>query len=477
MEELARRKYQRDFSLFKGRIFKRYRRAQHLDHLDWALMEVSKYAATEGKEGIGFLVSEFPPRHGKTLSLFRLFPPWHLGSHPDHRIMGVSYGATLAYKNSRLARNLMLSPWYQGIFPDIRLDPSHAAADAWDIDGYEGGMDALGVLGGATGKGANILICDDLIKNREEAESEVIRERTWDGLIDDLLTRLEPGGAIILNGTRWHQDDPIGRALDRLKHLKPYRLRFPAIAEENDLLGRRAGEALWPERYPIERLRDIETTMGPYSWSALYQQNPVPAEGGIFKRKWFEQKIDLSQLPAIVRAVRFWDLAMSEKTSADYTVGTQMVECEDGHLYIVDVSRGQMEWGDVTPHLADTMLADGPSVTQGIEEKGFMSRAVTDLNMDHRLRGYQVWGYPKDTDKLTNALPFAAKCAAGVVHLVKAHWNAAWIDEVCSFPNGTHDDQLDSAAGAYNMLTDGAGAEFGEIAHADDSTIGAWWGG
>src|SRR5690606_37528102 len=125
-----------------------------------------------------------------------------------------------------------------------------------------------------------------------------------------------------------------------------------------------------------------------------YQQNPTPAEGGIFKRDWFKVRMDASQLPAIVRAVRFWDLAMSEKTSADYTVGTYMAECEDGHFYIIDVGRAQIEWGDVTPYLADTILGDGAVVPQGIEEKGFMSRAVTDLYLDPRLRGYQVWGYP-----------------------------------------------------------------------------------
>lgn len=442
-EELARRTLQRDFTRYKKYVFKRYQYAPHLDLLDQALMQVSRYASTGGREGIGFLVSEMPPRHGKTLTLFRLFPPWHLGNNPDHRIMGVSYGATLAHKNSRLARNLMTSPWYQAIFPGVELDPGSKSVDAWDIANHEGGMDALGVLGGATGKGANILLCDDLIKNQQEAESETIRERTWDAFVDDLLTRLEPGGAIILNATRWHLDDPIGRALDRLQHMRPYRLRMPAIAEDGDILGRRPGEALWPKRFPLETLQRQRETMGPYSWSALYQQNPTPAEGGVFKRRWFEV---VSDMPEIVRTARFWDLAMSSKTSADYTVGVLMGEGVDGKFYVLDVQRVQLEWGDVVPFMARIILQDGSSIPQGIEEKGYMSRAIQALNQDNRLHNYQVWGYPKDTDKLTNALPFAAKSAASMVRLLAGPWNVAWLDEICSF-TGSGDEKDDPGGG------------------------------
>lgn len=438
---------------FKFKTYKRYKHPKHLAMLDDALTQVVRYVETQGQEGIGFLVSEMPPRNGKTLTLGRYFPPWVLGNHPDWRLMLVCYGATLAEKSSRLARNLMQSLIYQDVFPGVRLDPQSKAADAWNILDREGGMDALGVLGGATGKGAHILICDDLIKNREEAESEVIREKTWDALIDDLLTRLEPGGAVILNATRWHQDDPIGRAIKELKPVygdKMVRLRFPAIAEKDDALGRQEGEPLWPERYPLDVLRRIEATMGAYSWSALYQQNPVPAEGGIFKRAWFTPLLD--NKPEIQYAVRYWDLAMSEKTSADYTVGVKIGQGTDGHYYVLDVTRKRIDWGDLTPWMAEIMLADGPDVTQGIEEKGYMSRAITDLNRDPRLHEYRIFGYPVDKDKVTRALPFAAKCGAGLVHVLNAHWAQEYVDELCSFPNGAHDDQVDASSGAWAMI-------------------------
>jgi predicted phage terminase large subunit-like protein len=440
---------------FKRQLYRRYLHGTHLDALDHLLTQVTRYVETRGREGIGRAIIEMPPRHGKTVTTSRLYPTWHLGRNPDHRIILVSYGATLAEKNSRYARNLIQSPRYTDLFPHVRLAKDSKAADAWDLDGYEGGMDAMGIGGGVTGKGSHVLIIDDPIKNREEAESETYREKVWDSFSDDLYTRLEPGGAVVVMATRWHVDDLIGRLL-RTEPEKWHRLNMPAIDDD--------GNALWAERFPIDVLRDIEATLGPYSWSALYQQNPTPAEGGIFKYAWFENRV--SQPPEIVRAARFWDLAMSEKTTADYTVGWKMGQATDGHYYVLDVTRGQVEWGDLTEFMAQTILADGASVAQGIEEKGFMARAIQNLNADPRLHGYSVWGYPVDKDKVTRALPFAAKCAAGLIHMVNAHWTEAAIEELCSFPHGANDDQVDAASGAWTMLDEGLGVEYGAVNYA-----------
>lgn len=468
-EELARRALQRDFSLYKHYMYKRYKHAKHLQVFDEHLMQVVKYIESGGKEGIAFLLSEFPPRHGKSLTLTRFLPTWFLGRNPEYRVMSVSYAASLANKSSRLARNLMSSPWFRAIFPGVDVDPLSHAADAWNLYDREGGMDAMGVLGGATGKGAHLLLCDDLMKNREEAESEVMRDKTWDALTDDLLTRLEPGGAVVLNATRWHQDDPNGRALIKLKQVygdKFVHLRFPAYAETNDILGRKVGEALWPERYPIEVLKRIEQSMGTYSWSALYMQNPVPAEGGIFKRAWFHK---VSTTPEIVHTVRYWDLAMSSRETADYTVGVKIGQAQDGHYYILDVTRFQLEWGDVVPKIAEVAIADGANVMIGVEEAGFMSRAIQELNQDHRLHGFAVFGYPVDRDKVTRALPFAARLSAGTVHVVDNYWTDDYLDEMCSFPNGAHDDQVDASSGAWAMI--GSSMIDGAMSYASEDTF------
>lgn len=323
---------------FKRRMFRRYQHAKHLQVFDEHLMQVARYVETGGAEGIGFLISEMPPRHGKSFTLSRFFPPWFLGRNPDLRVMNVSYGATLAEKSSRLARNLIASPEYQALYPHAKLDPQSRAVDAWNLLGREGGMDAVGVLGGATGKGAHLLNLDDLLKNREEAESKTIRDKVWDALVDDLLTRLEPGGAVVLNATRWHEDDPIGRALKVLKPVygdKMVRVRFPAIAEADDVLGRAVGEALWSERYPIERLRQIEAGMTPYSWSALYQQRPAPREGGLFKWQHINDN-RADAVPDLKRIVVAIDPAVTANANSDETGIVVAGVDSNGDGYVLD---------------------------------------------------------------------------------------------------------------------------------------------
>lgn len=463
-----------DLTVFKRHVYRRYQHALHLDRLDRALERVTRYTETGGREGTWLLIVATPPRHGKSFTVSQCYPAWHLGRNPDHRIMLVSYGQTLANKNSRFARNIVRSAAYREIF-DVELDPSSRAVEGWNIAGHEGGCDALGVLGSATGKGAHILACDDLLKNRQEAESLTIRQRVWDALNDDLLSRLEPGGAVILMATRWHQDDPTGRMLkllaDDAKRSGPVEyLRLPALAEENDPLGRAPGAALWPERYSVADLHAIRERSGPYSWAALYQQRPTPAEGGIFKRAWFDPVI--AHLPPITTVVRFWDLAMSARTSADYTVGVKLGLGTDGQVYVLDVARGQIEWGDLTAFLSCVILTDGPRVAQGVEAKGYMSRAVQDLNADPRLHGYAIRGYPVDADKLTRALPVAARLSAGRIHLAAAYWNQAFIEELCAFPTGAHDDQVDALSGAWAMLDASSGAGTGDVYFADEDTFG-----
>lgn len=453
------------FTEFKSRVYKNYDHAPHLQLIDSALSDVVRYIETGGKEGTGYLIISMPPRHGKTVTVSKLFPAWFLAEHPDLRVILASYGMTLAQKNSRYARNTIQSISFKDIYPYITLAQDSKAVDAWNLAGSEGGMDAVGVGAGVTGKGGHLIIVDDPIKSRKEAESETYRESVWDWFTDDLYTRREPGGAIIVIMTRWHQDDLVGRLL-QADAAKWRVLNIPAIAEENDVLGRQPGEALWPQRFPIEVLRDIESTLAPYAFGSEYQQHPVPAEGGIFKRAWFHRTRTTAE---IVHCVRFWDLAMSSKTTADYTVGVMLGQGTDGHYYILDVVRFRKEWGDVVPAMAEVMLEDGTSVLQGIEEVAFMSRAITELNQDPRLHNYTIFGYTVDTDKVTRALPFAARLSADNVSVIEAHWTDDYIDEMCSFPNGAHDDQVDASSGSWAMI--GSSMVDGAMSYANESTF------
>lgn len=445
---------------YKRAIYRRYQHAPHLEALDWHLSQVTRYVETGGREGIWFLIVEMPPRHGKTLTVSRLYPSWHLGRNPDQRVMLVSYGDSLATKNSRAVRNLIASDAYRKLFPNARLSRDSKAVDAFNLDNEaEGGMDALGVLGAATGKGAHVLVCDDLVKNRQEAESPLIRDRTWDAFNDDLLSRLEPGGAVILNGTRWQVDDPTGRALATILPEYPLgrvvRLRLPAIAETDDVLGREEGTALWAERYSIERLREIERTMGVYSFSALYQQNPIPPEGRLFDTSQIQI---LDSEPECERIVRFYDLAVTRKTTSDYTVGLKLGRMTDGRFCVLHVWRAQKELPDVQEGIVQNARMDGSDCLIRLEAEKAGIVQLQFLLRDRRMDAYTISAEPPVGDKFTRAGPVAARTNGGRMCMVRGAWNRAFVDELDLFNAGAaHDDQVDALSGAYEMLAE-AGA-------------------
>ena len=243
-------------------------------------------------------------------------------------------------------------------------------------------------------------------------------------------------------------------------------LNFPALAEENDILGRVEGEALWPARFPVTTLAKRRKKMGEYAWNSLYMQRPIPAEGGIFKRDYFPTT---NGLPEMQSVVRFWDLAMSSKTTADYTVGVKMGLGTDSRYYILDVTRFQLEWGDVVPRIAEVAILDGTNCRIGVEEAGYMSRAIQELNADPRLHHYTIFGFPVERDKVTRALPFAARASADMVSVLDRHWTSAYLEEMCSFPSAPHDDQCDATSGAYAMLATYEIVTEGEIFYADES--------
>ena len=196
----------------------------------------------------------------------------------------------------------------------------------------------------------------------------------------------------------------------------------------------------------------IKARLGAYSWSGQYDQNPSPSEGGILKRKWFKPRV--RHAPQLRRIVRYWDLAMSEKTSADYTAGLKLGLGVDDHRYVLDVARAQVELDQLPAFIKDVVLSDGPGVIQGFEMKGYMTRAITILAKDRDLAGYILVGCEVENDKLTRVLPSAAKMSMGLVHVVDGEYAQEFEDECCSFPNGSNDDQVDAFSGANNLMDD-----------------------
>lgn len=433
---------------FTRHIYPAYVQTRYHTAIDEHLEQVMTYVATGGARGIKQLAISIPPRHGKSLKVSRLFPAWLLGEHPDLRLIATSYAAALAKRNSRFVRNLIDSAKYSAVYPHVALAADTASALEWDTTAG-GGMIAAGVGGGVTGHGANLLLVDDPIKSRAEAESETYRQRLKDWYNDDLLTRLEePGGAIVVIGTRWHADDLIGYLLEDETDDWTV-LRLPALAEADDPLGREVGEALWPERYGVDVLAKRRARMGEYAFAGLYQQRPLPSGGGLFDTA----KIEVVEYPpAVERAVRFYDLAVTKKSTSDYTAGVKLGRATDGRIVVMDVCRVRQELPDLHETIVQNALIDGPDVPIRLEAEKAGVIELAFLLRDRRLSNYRIDAVPPQGDKYTRAGPFASRVNGGQVLMQRGMWNRAFLDELAVFPAGAHDDQVDALSGAYGML-------------------------
>ncbi|MCM3294114.1 phage terminase large subunit [Paenibacillus sp. MER 180] len=440
----------------------RDREGKHLDVLDDALMKVS---SGEMKR----LIVTMPPRHGKSERVSKKFPSWHVGRNPNDEIIVASYSLDLSRGFSRIARDTLSS--HEEVF-GVQIDPKNQSSESWTIDGCRGGVNAAGVGGAITGKGARIAIIDDPVKNAEEANSEVIRAKIWDWYTSTLYTRLTPDGRIIVVMTRWHEDDLVGRLLKKeAEEIKAGThegekwtvINFPAIAEDNDYLGRKVGEPLWPEYgFDLRRMMQIKSDVGSYVFNALYQQRPSAAKGTIFKREHFnyyrEEIIHKAQYFVLGNGKRYakqdcWcfqtvDTANSVKTINDYFVVTTIWVTPEHDLLVDDVFRTHIE-GPEQKKLLKQMEQRYRVKFQAIEDKTFGTNLIQECKRD----GMTILPVKVDKDKVTRALPMAARYEVGkVFHREGTLWLDEFEAELMSFPRGSHDDQVDTLSMAGEIV-------------------------
>lgn len=388
-----------------------------------------------------------PPRHSKTETATVRFPVYLLESDPTKRCLITGYNERVARRFSRKARTIAETR--------IAIAPDKTGVDEWETTAG-GGVVARGVGTPPTGFGFDCILIDDPIKKRDEAESEIYRDKVWDWYTDDLYTRLEPGGAIILTLTRWHHDDLAARAIasepDNWTILK-----LSALAEEHDPLGRAVGDALWPERFPreaLERIRTIQTKAdGQYSFESLYQQNPSPREGAFFKVG--RMTIEPVAPVALARLCRGWDLAASAGRG-DYTAGVKIGLGKDGRWWVLDVQRGQYATDERNSLLRQTAMTDGRHCKVRLAQDPGQAGLDQVRQLIRLLAGFSVISARVSGSKETRADGLAAQINAGNVSLVEGPWNAAFIEELRQFPSGKHDDQVDAAADAFTQLSLGA---------------------
>ncbi len=394
------------------------------------------------------LIVSLPPRHGKSLHCSQGFTAFYLGRHPSGQVILASHTAERAQDNSRAARRLMQDPRYP--FP-VGVSKSSRAVGRWHTTAG-GVVIAEGVGGGLYGFGADLLTIDDPLKDREEADSLTIRERTWSWFTEVAMTRLMSNGIVLLVMTRWHEDDLVGRILNSRGAADWEVLRLPALAEEDDPLGRPEGDALWEDRFPIEELPSVEKDqISARGFAALYQQRPTPETGGLIKREWLEGRY--TRLPELTRVIQTVDSAFKTGVRNDYSVIATWAT-DHRYFYLVDIWRHRVEYPDLKIAILQQAAKHNPDGIY-IEDEGSGQSLIQELKGE---RGLTIIGRRAKVGKEVRVEIVSPQLKAGKVLLPDlAPFLDDWIEEHVAFPHGGHDDQVDTTALALMELRPHAG--------------------
>lgn len=433
-----------------------------------------------------FLIVEVPVRHGKSAFISSRVPSWYLGMFPDKRVIATSFSDKLVRRFGRANRNLMLE-WGPGLF-GVSISKGLSSQTDWTLEGHEGGMLAVTRGGQITGEGGDLIIIDDPIKGHREAQSAQLRDDLWDWFQQDLRNRLQPGGKIIIVMSRWHEDDLVARLTtpraddefgDRYQRVHLPALAEPApweldgdgrladgsdLADWRDVLGRKHGEALWPEWYNKRRLLNLQAGVGPISFAANFQQRPSTMTGSMFPPSDWRY---VDEVPKGLLLVRRWDLADNDG-EGDWAAGALLGMDAEGFTYVIDVRRIRKRARDVERWIRATaeedaaMFGGRARVHHVIEqEPGSTGKTVAGLYVRKHLAGFSAEAKPSNKNKTLAAEPFAGQVQAGNVYLLRAkrpdgHGAAAWWadfkEEARQFPRGGHDDMVDAASKAYTDL-------------------------
>lgn len=445
------------------------------------------------------LVVSMPPRHGKTWLLVRYLVSWWLGRRPRDRAIAVAVQQDLilqhvAHAKAALAR---FGEEVFGVSASVR-----SAAREWPVVGSDGrptggGCSAIGAEGTIVGKGADLMVVDDLVRNVAEAMSPERRKALWAWFESAIQTRIEPEGRVLVLMTRWHGDDVIGRILEAQKQGdlgEPFEVvNLPALAEDADPIGRAPGVALWPEKFTTAALEKKKKDVGPYMWSANYQGNPTPSEGKIFRKHWLAHRYvrdgKLVIVPergtcAVDELLRFAtvDLAASRKTRADYTViATWGYHQGWKVLLLLDLDRDRLGGPEYVPHLEAAVLQHALPIVF-VEREGPIMRQKLGFSVvkEAIAAGLPIEELIPDGDKVSRAIASTGALAAGqVLFREGASYLGILEEELLAFPDGAHDNVVDAvtyACGLFREAVQGSDAleRDGEPPAGDDDAGDGW---
>lgn len=409
---------------------------------------VQQFIETRTGNAYDILVVECPPQHGKSMSLTEAFPSWYLGKYPTNRVIEASYNEETAERFSRRNKEKIIN--YGGALFGIGIGDINRATE-FELNNHQGRMISRGIMSGITGNPANLLLIDDPIKNRVEADSPTTRSRIWDEWQNSLKSRLAAGAKVVLIMTPWHEDDLAARIL-RSEHNATL-LRLPVEAEEGDPMGRAPGEPLCPELgKDAEWLRDFKNAYvrdpdgGARAWAALYQCSPRVEEGNLLRRDWWQYYREDS-LPKLGTEVISVDAAFKDKDSNDFVAISVWGKRGNDYYCRYMMNQHLNFLATIQAIRAVRMLYPGARAAL-IEDKANGSAIINVLQQEM----FCIPVNPRG-GKVARVNSISAAIESGHVHLpIGAPWVNDFVDQCAAFPNAAHDDMVDSMSQALSYL-------------------------
>ena len=446
LEEYEQSKYRRecskDFLTFVKYAWKAFIQGYHHTKMADAFNRVSRGELKR-------LIINMPPRHTKSEFASYLLPAWYLGKFPDRKVIQIAHTAELAVGFGRKVRNLVGSDDFKNIFPKVALRADSKAAGRWNTN-QGGEYFAIGVGGAVTGKGADVLIIDDPHSEQEgQSIDPEVFDRVYEYYTSGPRQRLQPGGAIVIVMTRWHKRDLTGQILKAQSQREGVDewevIEFPAILP--------SGKSLWQEFWDIKELEKLRSELPVAKWSAQYQQDPTAEEGAIVKREWWKDW-EAEEPPDCEFIIQSWDTAFLKTQRADYSACTTWgvfpwIDPEDGveknHIILLDAYQERLEFPSLKQRAFELYQEFKPDAFI-VEAKAAGSPLIFEL----RQMGIPVSEFTpsRGNDKISRVNAVSDLFASGMVWAPPTRWAEEVVEQFAVFPNGAHDDLVDSSTQA-----------------------------
>ena len=405
--------------------------------------KIQSFVETETGNPYDILVLSCPPQHGKSMTVTETFPSWYVGKYPDRRCIIACYNDDFAGKFGRRNKG-KIDEYAKHVF-GISLKKS--SDRDMEIQDHSGGIITRGIMAGITGNAGDLIIIDDPVKNRLEADSSTYRERLWEEWENSIMTRTQAGTKIIIIQTRWHEDDLAGRVIANENFVEV--VNIPVEAEENDILGRNIGDSLCPEIGKDNKwLQEFKQRYadGKRAWNALYMGRPTSAEGNIFKREWWKYYDRLPEnIPLVAISV---DATFKDSDTSDF-VAIEVWGKLNGDYYLIDLIKKRMDFPDTLKAIRYMANKYPNRHSILVEDKANGSAIISMLK--HEIGGI-IPITPKES-KIARANAITGIVEAGNVYLPEyADFTGEFVEEFASFPNGVHDDLVDACTQFINQF-------------------------